>query len=135
VASAGESLVSSSSFMLGIIGGLLDFASATTIVINQGSGMMASFLFSGYVWAAILLVLGVVVVVVAALSVMVIGMRYLRGFSLLMVALGIIMLVIGSIMSTGSIVGSSVIYSYGMAIVGILMAINGVTMLRSPMPI
>jgi hypothetical protein len=128
-------LVTSSSFMLGIIGGLLDFASATTIAINQGSGTMMSFLFSGYVWAAILVVLGVVVVAAAALSVMVIGMRYLRGFSLLMVALGVIMLTIGSIMSTGSIVGSSVIYSYGMAIVGILMAINGITMLRSPVPI
>jgi hypothetical protein len=129
-------LVSSSSFMLGIIGGLLDFASATTIVINQGgSGMMMSYLFSGYAWAAILLALGVLVVVVAALSVMSTGMQHLRGFSLLMVALGIVMAVIGSIMSTGSIVGSSVIYSYGMVIVGILMAINGATMLRSPMPI
>jgi hypothetical protein len=128
-------LVSTSSFMLGIIGGLLDFASATTIVINQGGMMMNSFLFSGYVWAAILLALGVLVVVVAVFSVMSTGMRYLRGFALLMVTLGLVMAIIGSVMSTESIVGSSLIYSYGMVIVGILMAINGVTMLRSPMPI
>ena len=127
-------MVSSSSFMLGIIGGLLDFASATTIAINQG-GMMNSFLFSGYVWAVILLALGGLVVVVAVFSVMSTGMRHLRGFALLMVTLGIVMVIIGAIMSTGSIVGSSVIYSYGMAIVGILMAANGASMLRSPMPI
>lgn len=129
-------MVSSSSFMLGIIGGLLDFASSTTIVLNQGGTMMMnSLLFSGYVWAAILLALGVLVVVVAVFSVMSTGMRHLRGFALLMMALGIVMAIIGGIMSTGSIVGSSVIYSYGMVIVGILMAVNGVTMLRSPMPI
>jgi hypothetical protein len=127
-------LVSSSSFMLGILGGLLDFASATTIAINQG-GTMNSFLFSGYVWAAILLALGVLVVVVAVFSVMSTGMRHLRGFALLMVTLGIVMGIIGGIMSTGSIVGSSVIYSYGMVIVGIIMAANGVSMLRSPVPI
>jgi hypothetical protein len=121
--------------MLGIIGGLLDFASSTTIVLNQGGTMMNSFLFSGYVWAAILLALGVLVVIVAVFSVMSTGMRHLRGFALLMMTLGILMVIIGGIMSTGSIVGSSVIYSYGMVIVGILMAVNGVTMLRSPMPI
>ena len=127
-------MVSSSSFMLGILGGLLDFASATTIAINQG-GMVNSFLFSGYVWAAIILTLGVLVVIVAVFSVMSTGMRHLRGFALLMMTLGIVMVIIGGIMSTGSIVGSSVIYSYGMVIVGILMAANGVSMLRSPMPI
>jgi hypothetical protein len=120
--------------MLGILGGLLDFASATTKAINQG-GMMNSFLFSGYVWAAIILTLGVLVVIVAVFSVMSTGMRHLRGFALLMMTLGIVMVIIGGIMSTGSIVGSSVIYSYGMVIVGILMAANGVSMLRSPMPI
>ena len=127
-------MVSSSSFMLGILGGLLDFASATTIAINQG-GMVNSFLFSGYVWAAIILTLGVLVVIVAVFSVMSTGMRHLRGFALLMMTLGIAMVIIGGIMSTGSIVGSSVIYSYGMVIVGILMAANGVSMLRSPTPI
>jgi hypothetical protein len=129
-------LISTSGFMLGIIGGLLDFASATIIVINQGgNGMMATtgYFVSGYAWAAILAVLGVLVVVAAALSVMSIGVRYLRGFSLLMVALGLIMAIIGTVMSTGSIAGSSLIYSYGMVIVGALMAINGVMMLRSPL--
>ncbi len=38
-------------------------------------------------------------------------------------------------MSGGSIQGASTIYSYGMIIVGALMAINGAMMLRTPMPI
>ncbi len=131
-----ESLVSTSGFMLGIIGGLLDFASATSVVINRGAnGMTSGFGVSGYAWAAILGTLGVLVTVVAVLSVTSTGVRYLRGFSVLMVVLGLVMAITGSLMSSESFAGSSTIYSYGMVIVGILMAINGATMLRSPMPV
>ena len=122
--------------MLGIIGGLLDFASATSIIINPGAnGMMGGFGVSGYAWATILVALGVLVAAVAVLSVMSAGVRHLRGFSVLMVVLGLVMAITGSLMSSESFAGSSTIYSYGMVIVGILMAINGATMLRSPMPI
>ncbi len=120
--------------MLGIIGGLLDFASATTIALNQG-GMSSSPMVSGDAWAAVLAILGVVVVSAAVLSVTMTGVGHLKGFSLLMVAFGLLMAVVGSLMSAGTIEGSSVIFSYGMVLVGALMAVDGVMMLRNPMPI
>ena len=129
-------MVSTSGFTLGVLGGLLDFASATTMVINQGgNGMMNGYLASGYLWAAVLVALGVLVVVVAVLSVMSTGMRHLRAFALMMVGLGILMAIIGSLMSSGLVEGSSLLFSYGMVIVGVLMAINGGMMLRTPMSI
>jgi hypothetical protein len=128
-------LVSTSSFMLGILGGLLDFASATGVVVSPyGSGMMNQPYLGGYLWAAILAALGVFVIAVALLSVTTTGMRHLRAFSLLMAALGVLMAVIGTLMSSGAVVGSSLVFSYGMVIVGILMAINGAMMIRTPMP-
>jgi len=134
--SATETLVSTSGFMLGVLGGLLDFASATGIVINQGgSGMMNGYILSPDEWAVGLVALGVLVVAVAVLSVTSTGVMHLKGFSVLMVLLGLLMAVIGTLMSGGSIAGSSTIYSYAMVIVGALMAINGAMMLRTPMPI
>ncbi len=129
-------MVSTSGFMLGVIGGLLDFASATSVVINQGgSGMMNGYLLSPDGWAVVLVGLGILVVAVAVLSATSTGVMHLKGFSLLMVLLGFLMAVIGTLMSAGSVEGSSTIYSYGMVIVGALMAINGALMLRTPMPI
>ncbi|MDA4134031.1 MAG: hypothetical protein OK441_00485 [Thaumarchaeota archaeon] len=129
-------MVSTSGFMLGVLGGLLDFASATSIAINQGgAGMMNGYLLSPDAWAFVLVGLGILVVAVAVLSVTSTGFMHLKGFSLLMVLLGFLMAVIGTIMSGGSIQGASSIYSYGMIIVGALMAINGAMMLRTPMPI
>lgn len=129
-------MASSSGFMLGVIGGLVDFASASTIALSQGSGMtQGSYLLPGDAWAAVVTVLGVLSVASAVLSVTTTGVGHLRGFALLMMALGVVMAVIGSLMSSGSIEGSSVIFSYGMVVVGALMAINGAMMLRTPMPI
>ena len=132
-----ESLVSTSGFMLGIIGGLLDFASATTVVINQGSQRDDERISScpGTRGPQSSSDLGILVVVVAVLSVTSTGVRHLRGFSVLMVVLGLVMAIMGSLMSSESFAGSSTIYSYGMVIVGVLMAINGAMMLRTPMPI
>ena len=128
-------MVSSSGFMLGIVGALVDFASATTILVNQGSGpMMNSYMLSGDAWAAVLLVLGAALVVTSVMSVTLAGVGHLKAFSLLMIAFGIVMAVIGSLMSSGSIEGSSQIFNYGMVIVGVLMAVDGVVMLRTPMP-
>jgi len=129
-------LASTSGFMLGVIGGLLDFASATAILLDQGgNGMMSGYLVSPDAWAAVLACLGALVVVAAVLSVTSTGVTHLKGFSILMVVLGVLMAVIGTLMSGGSIPGSSAIYSYGMVIVGALMAINGAMMVRNPMPI
>jgi peptidoglycan/LPS O-acetylase OafA/YrhL len=133
---AEESLVSTSGFMLGVLGGLLDFASATSIAINQGgSGMMSGYLLAPDAWALLLVALGILVVVAAVLSVTSTGVMHLKGFSVLMVLLGIVMALIGTLMSGGSIQGASTIYSYAMVIVGALMAINGAMMIRTPIPI
>ncbi len=92
VAPAEESLVSTSGFMLGVLGGLLDFASATSIAINQGgAGMMNGYLLSPDAWAFVLVGLGILVVAVAVLSVTSTGFMHLKGFSLLMVLLGFLM--------------------------------------------
>lgn len=129
-------MVSTSSFMLGILGGLVDFASATTMAINQGSkGMIAGYLLSVYGWAAVLVALGILAVATAVLSVTSTGVSHLKGFSVAMAFLGLVMAAVGSVMSSGLAQGTSLIYGYGMVIVGILMAINGVLMLRSPMPV
>jgi hypothetical protein len=122
--------------MLGIVGGLLDFGSATSAAIGQGGGVVvAGYGLSGYGWAAVLAVLGALVVATSVLSVTSAGVRHLKAFSLLMVVLGAVMLIVGSLMSGGQMMGLSLIYGYGMIIVGLLMAINGVMMLRNPMPI
>ena len=97
--------------------------------------MMGGYILTGYGWAALLAALGVLVVAVAALSVTMTGVRHLRGFTLSMLVLGLVMAVVGTVMSAGSIHGSSVIFSYGMVIVGILMALEGAMMLRNPMPV
>ncbi len=129
-------MVSSSGFMLGIIGGLLDFGSATTAAIGQGGGVTVwGYLLSGYGWAVVLAGLGVLVVAVSVLSVTSAGVRNLKAFSVLMVVLGLVMAIIGTIMSGGGMMGAALIYGYGMIIVGVLMVINGAMMLRNPMPI
>ena len=129
-------MVSSSGFMLGIVGGLLDFGSATSAAIGQGgSVMVGGYGLSGSGWAAALALLGALVVGASVLSVTSTGFRHLKAFSVLMVALGLVMLVVGGAMSGGQMTGLSLIYGYGMIIVGLLMAINGLMMLRNPMPL
>jgi hypothetical protein len=135
VAASEWSLVSSSGFMLGIVGGLLDFGSATTTAIGQGGVVVGGYSMSGSGWAAVLAGLGVLVVAASVLSVTSTGVRHLRAFSVLMVVLGLVMAIVGSFMSGGAMMGASLVYGYGMIIVGILMVINGAMMLRNPMPI
>jgi hypothetical protein len=124
---------------LGLIGGLLDFASASLLLLGQGNstGMMNESLVPTYVWVAVLLVLGVVVIVTSIFSVVSIGIRFGRVFSLLMIVYGILMMIIGAAMTTGYIMAADVstIYSYGMIIVGAAMVVNGIMMSRNPMPI
>jgi hypothetical protein len=128
-------LASTNGFILGLIGGVLDFASASLLLLGGSGGMMNESQVPSYVWAAILIVLGTAVILTSILSVGTIGIRFARVFSVLMVTYGLIMVGIGAAMSTGYIVatGVSVIYSLGMLLVGAGMIANGVMMSRSPM--
>jgi hypothetical protein len=130
-------LPSANGFILGLIGGLLDFASASQLLLQQGSstGMMNETSTSVYPWVALLLLLGTAVVVTAVLSVLSVGFRHARLFSVLMVY-GVVMVVVGLIMSAGVLmVGDfSSVYSLGMLVVGAAMLVNGVLMSRSPIP-
>ncbi len=98
--------------------------------------MMNDSSFPSYGWAAILVVLGVAVIVTSILSVGLMGLRFARLFSLLMIAYGFIMMAIGIAMSAGYIMSSDVseIYSLGMLLVGAGMVVNGVMMSRNPIP-
>jgi hypothetical protein len=129
-------LASTNGFILGLIGGVLDFASASLLLLGSGGGMMAEGAVPGYVWAAVLVVLGVAVITTSVLSVGSMGFRFARVFSLLMIIYGFIMMAIGLAMSTGYIVstGVSAVYSLGMLLVGAGMVVNGVMMSRSPIP-
>jgi hypothetical protein len=120
-------MASTNGFVLGLIGGLLDFASASLILVGPGGN---------YGWAALLIVLGAAVVATSVLSVGTLGFKFARIFSYLMVAFGIIMLLIGWAISTGYISsqGVSIIYSAGLVIIGAAMAVNGVMTTRTPMP-
>jgi hypothetical protein len=131
-------LPSANGFILGLIGGLLDFASASQLLLQQGSstGMMNETSTSVYPWVALLLLLGTAVVVTAVLSVLSVGFRHARLFSVLMMVYGVVMVVVGLIMSAGVLmVGDfSSVYSLGMLVVGAAMLVNGVLMSRSPIP-
>lgn len=130
-------MTSTSGFILGLIGGVLDFASASLLLLGGSGSMMQEGPVPDYVWAAILVVVGTAVIVTSILSVGTIGVRFLRVFSLLMVVYGLIMVAIGGAMSAGyiSMTGFSVVYSLGMLLVGAGMVANGITMVRNPMPI
>jgi hypothetical protein len=132
-------MVSSSGFMIGVIGGLLDFASATTLLINRGTqetGMMTVSNPSIW-WILGLYVLGALVIVTAVFSIMSLGIRFSKLFSLLMMAYGGVMIASGLVMTTGNLMGTTdlLLYGYGMLILGALMIVNGLTMIRSPMSI
>ena len=127
---------STNGFILGLIGGLLDFASASLLVLSPGDSMGSAGMSSDLV-AAFLVLLGVAVVATSALSVQSVGMRFAKVFSLLMILYGVAMVAIGVSMTTGYVqsAGLSIIYSYGMVLVGGAMVVNGVMMARSPMQI
>jgi len=123
---------STTGFMLGVIGGILDFASATSLLLTPPAQSMIG-TGQGYAEVAVgLYLLGVLVIVSTLLSAMMAGMERPRVFSVLMTVYGIIMAAVGWIMLsvTASEVASS-IYSYGMVVVGALMVANGILVLRS----
>ncbi len=129
-------MASANGFILGLIGGLLDFASASLLLLSprDATGMMDAGAAEG--WGVVLLALGLAVVVTSILSVQSIGIRRGKVFSLLMVLYGIVMVAVGLSMTTGYIpmvTGISVIYSYGMVLVGGAMVVNGLMMSRTTM--
>jgi len=131
-------LASTNGFILGLIGGLLDLASASLLIVGQsGATSTVSGTASPYVWAAILTVLGVAVVATSVVSVMSVGIQYGRVFSLLMIVYGVSMMIIGAALTTGYIMAQDVstIYSYGMVIVGAAILVNGILMSRNEVPL
>ena len=125
--------------MIGVVGGIVDFASATTLLINratQETGMMNSTP-SNLAWIVGLYVLGAAVIFSAVFSVMSPGFRFPRLFSALMMAYGVLMIASGWVMTTGTMQGTTglLLYGYGMLVVGALMLVNGAAMMRSPMQI
>ncbi|MDG6926456.1 MAG: hypothetical protein JRN09_07860 [Nitrososphaerota archaeon] len=129
-------MASTNGFILGLIGGLLDFASASQLLLQQASsaGMMNEA--PAYAWAGLLLVLGTAVVATALLSVISIGFRFARLFSILMMVYGVVMVVVGLVMSSGAVMTTefSSVYSLGMVVVGAGMTVSGLMMSRSPIP-
>jgi uncharacterized membrane protein HdeD (DUF308 family) len=125
--------------MIGVVGGILDFASATNLLISRATqepGMMVSNSPSP-AWIVGLYVLGAAVIVSSVFSVMSLGFRLPRLFAVLMVAFGALMIASGWEMTTGSMAGTTdlLLYGYGMLVVGALMLVNGASMLRRPMAI
>ena len=100
------------------------------------SGMMAGTSSSTYLWAAILIVLGAVVIATTLLSVATMDTRMGRLAPYLMTAYGVIMAGIGTAMAGEYIIneGMTLLYSYGMVLVGVLMIANGIIMLKGPSP-
>jgi uncharacterized membrane protein HdeD (DUF308 family) len=131
-------MVSTSGFIVGILGGLLDFASATNLVLYPApeTGMMTSTP-SDLGWILGLYALGAIVIATSVLSVTWFGLGRPKLFSGLMMVYGILMVVVGWVMITGSMVGTTevLLYGYGMAIVGILMVVDGTIMMRNPMSV
>ena len=131
-------MASANGFILGLIGGLLDFASASILLLSprDAMGTMDAGAAGAEGWGVVLLALGAAVVVTSILSVQSIGIRRGKVFSLLMVLFGVVMVVVGLSMTTGYIpmaTGISVIYSYGMVLVGGAMVVNGLMMSRTTM--
>jgi|SRR5208283_4557447 len=132
-------MASTSGFMIGVVGGLLDFASATSLLANRATlePGMASNAPSGLVWIVGLYVLGTIVIISAVFSVMSLGFRFPKLFSALMMAYGAVMLASGWVMTTGNMLGTTelLLYGYGMMVLGALMLVNGAAMMRSPMSV
>jgi hypothetical protein len=126
-------MVSSSGFMLGVIGGLLDFASATSLLVDRAAQSGMGGIGSSYIAVALgLYVLGALVIVTSLFSSMLVGMSHPSLFSILMIAYGVAMVAAGWIISTDIIsTAISSLYSLGMIALGVLMVVNAFLALRS----
>lgn len=119
-----------------MIGGILDFASATSLLVSRttqettmpGTAPSLVLIFGLYV-------LGTIVIISAVFSVMSLGFRFPRLFSTLMMAYGAVMIASGWAMITGNMLGTTdlLLYGYGMVVLGVLMLISGASMMRGSM--
>lgn len=125
-------MVSTSAFMLGLIGGLLDFASATSLLLNGSTQSGMGIGMSSVTVALALYLLGILVITTTLLSATFAGMKHSRLLSVLMMVYGVAMVVTGWIMAS-EMVSTAItsLYIYGMIAVGVVMVVNGALMTRS----
>jgi hypothetical protein len=127
---------SASGLILGLVGGVLDFASGAGLLLNgTQQTMMGNTAVSpqNEVLALGLFALGAIVIITAIASVMSVGRGRPKLLSGLMLAYGIVMLLVGGSMAGGLVtMMSTPLYGYAMIIVGLLMIVNGSIMSRGP---
>jgi hypothetical protein len=123
--------------VVGLVGGVLDFASGTALFLGGAQEVMmgnTGVTRQNELLALGLFLLGAVVITTAVVSVMSLGKRHPKLLSGLMVVYGIVMLLVGGSMAGGLFsVMSTPLYGYAMIIVGILMTVNGSSMSRTEM--
>lgn len=117
-------------FILGLAGGALDFISGTSIFAGSmpGGSVMASPMgLPNIVWVDGLYILGGAVLVTAFLSMstFAVSMTLSRA---LMVTYGVVMLIVGWAMSSGTALMMTPVFGYAMVVVGVLMVANGALM-------
>jgi hypothetical protein len=124
-------MASAAGFILSMLGGLLDFASGSLLLINRMGGYLG---LSSVGWGLGLFVLGGMVVLTGVESVTMAGMRFKNIISALMIVYGLAMLFVGWAMSSGTslLMGGASLNGYAMVAVGVLMIANGALMTRSP---
>jgi hypothetical protein len=118
---------STAGFILGLVGGALDFISGTSIFMGSmpGGSVMASPMgVPNIVWVDGLYILGGAVLVTTFLSVssVMMSMKLSRA---LMVTYGVVMLIVGWAMSSGTALMMTPVFGYAMVVVGVLMIANG----------
>jgi hypothetical protein len=128
---------STSGFLIGLVGGVLDLASGAGLLLggmqqaSMGSNDIArqnELLALGLFW------LGVIVMITAVVSILSVGRGRRKLFSGLMIAYGVVMLLVGGSMAGGLVMMMSTpFYGYAMIIVGVLMIANGSIMSRAQM--
>jgi len=123
--------------MIGVIGGILDFASATNLLIGGAApeNTMGTGAGVDLAWVVALFLLGFLVITSSILSVMSVGFRYPKLFAALMILYGAAMMISGWLMVSGGMQGTAELslYGYGMLVIGALMMINGGAMIRGSM--
>jgi len=128
---------SASGLILGLVGGVLDFASGAGLLVGgmQQTPMENSSVSPQNEALALgLFVLGATVIISAVISIMPVGRGHTKLLAGSMVAYGIVMLLVGGSMARGLVaMMSTPLYGYAMVIVGILMIVNGSIMSRTGM--
>jgi hypothetical protein len=124
--------------VLGVVGALLDFYAAYSIISQSAATgeamgvMVTQYSPYGLAWGAAVLVLGALVAASAVLGVTSLGMRRMGMMGTLMAAYGVAMLLVGAAMSSGAVqmMGGALASGIGMLVVGALMVANGAWMRR-----